>query len=527
MGNVLKMAKQQIIKGYVEFGWSNRAINRATGIHRDTISSYRRQFENGPKVPTDPLCPEAQNGPEVPTHFGDVQGQTGPKAFADSLPLPRTNSRLVFPHRRRIRDRFLAGLSAQRIYQDLVEEAGFNGSYEVVKRYVRKLRKRVPRFYERLPTVAGREAQIDFGKAPCRVLYNGKWRRPWLFKATLSFSRHSYEELVWKQDVETFLRCLEHAFTAFGGVPETIKLDNLKAGVLEANLYEPQLNPALLSFSKHYGFVPNPCAPRKPEHKGRVERDIGYTKDNALKGRHFETLEQGNLFLKHWNKRWARTRIHGSTRQQVWKRFVEVERPILRALPPTAFQHFRIARRKVDVHGHIGVDGCFYSVHHRYIGQELTVHYNHLWIRIFEGYTLLVQHRPLRNKGHWVSLAEHKPPYSLLSREQAEGWQCTKAKQIGPACHRMVYKILCSDHPLAIRKTRGILALAKKYDGAIVEQGCQCALSANRLTYRSVAYYCQRLAQQPPGEQAQLTQQHELIRQLDIYDNLVEKRNIS
>jgi transposase len=526
MGNVLKMAKQQIIQGYVELGWSNRAIHRATGVHRDTISAYRKRSENGPKVPTDSGGVDGQNGPKVPTDSERGADESGPKAFADSVPLPRTNSPLIFSHRATIRDKYLLGLSAQRIYQDLVEEALYTGSYETVKRYVRKLRKRAGRYFQRLPTIAGKEAQIDFGKAPCRVVRDGKRRRPWLFKATLSFSGHSYEELVWKQDLETFLRCLEHAFLAFGGVPETVKLDNLKSGVLLACLYEPEINPAFLAFCRHCGCMPNPCAPRSPHHKGRVERDVGYTKDNALKARDFDSLEQGNLFLKHWNKRWARTRIHGSTRQQVWKRFVEGEKPLLRPLPPAGFTYFRVGERKVDVHGHVEVSRCFYSVPHRYIGQRLTVHYNHQWIRVFEGYTLLVEHRPLLRKGRWVTLPEHTPPYVPASREQAEGWQCIKAKKIGPSCHRLVYKILCSDHPLAIRKTRGILALEKKYGAHIVEQACAYALSAYLLQYRAVARQCAWLTEKAPTTQPQLTQHHELIRQLDLYDNLVQTRSL-
>lgn len=527
MGNVLKMAKQQVIQGFMELGWSNRAIHRATGVHRKTISAYRRRFQSVPKVTADPEGAAGQSVPEVTTESAGAAGQSVPKAFADSVPLPRTNSRLIFPHRATIRDKHLQGLSAQRVYQDLVEEFGYSGSYETVKRYVRKLRKRAGRYFERLPIAPGKEVQIDFGKAPCRVLRDGKLRRPWVFKATLSYSGHSYEELVWKQDVETFLRCLENAFQDFGAVPETVKLDNFKSGVLLACLYEPEMNPVFVAFCRHYGCMPNPCAPRSPHHKGRVEKDVGYTKNNALKGREFESLEQGNLFLKHWNKRWARTRIHGSTRQQVWKRFVEGERPHLRPLPPRLFIFFRVSQRKVDVHGHIEVNRCFYSVPHQLIGQRLTVHYSHLWIRVFEDHRLIVEHRPLLGKGRAKTLPEHTPPYVPASREQAEGWQCSKARTIGPCCHKLVYRILSTDNPLAIRKTRGILALRKKYDTAVIEQGCAHALSAGQMSYRAVAAHCERLAACEPAAQPRLTQQDELIRQPDLYDSLVQTRSIS
>lgn len=515
MGNELKMAKQLVLQGFMAMGLSNRQIHKQTGIHRDTISRFRKQF---------------QNRPEVIADFSGEKGQSGPKVTTDSTvdsppsKVPATNSSSIVPYRQRICDAYGAGLTAQRIYQDLVEETSFSGSYQTVKRYVRKLRKTVVRFFEHLPTIPGREVQVDFGKAPCLVKREGKKIRPWLFKATLSFSGHSYEELVWKQDLETFLRCLEHTFQAFGGVAETVKLDNLKSGVLQACLFEPEIQPVFLAFSQHYGFMVNPCAPGRPEHKGRVERDVGYTKSNALKGRLFESLEQGNLFLRHWNKRWARTRIHGSSKMQVYKRFLEHERPRLKSLPDAAFAYFKVGMRKVDIYGHVEVEGSFYSVPHTCIGQKLVVHFNHLFIRVFEGGKLVAQHRPLWQKGRCSTLPGHKPAYSPLCREQAEGWQCQKAKAIGPSCHRLVYRILCSDHPMAIRKTRGILSLAKKYGGQTVERACQEALTKENYSYRAVAGYCEHAQANKSEEPVALTQEHELIRQVDFYQSLFDER---
>ena len=121
-----------------------------------------------------------------------------------------------------------------------VVEEGFEHSYDSVKRYVRRLKKKVPEVFARLHTAPGEEAQVDFGEgAP--TLKNGRYKRPWLFKIVLSHSRHSYEEVVWGQDVETFIRCHERAFDALGGVPRIVILHNLKSGVLKANLYEPDL----------------------------------------------------------------------------------------------------------------------------------------------------------------------------------------------------------------------------------------------------------------------------------------------
>jgi len=92
-----------------------------------------------------------------------------------------------------IRKKITSGLTAQRIYQDLVSEKDFKNSYECVKRYVRKLKCKEPEVFARIHTAPGEEGQVDFGKgAP--TLKNGRYMDSWLFKMVLSFSRHSYEE---------------------------------------------------------------------------------------------------------------------------------------------------------------------------------------------------------------------------------------------------------------------------------------------------------------------------------------------
>jgi transposase len=118
---------------------------------------------------------------------------------------------------------------------------------------VRRLRAAEPTVYARIGVAPGEEAQVDFGSgAPTLHPATGHFRRPHLFKMTLSFSRHSYEEVVWRQDVETFIRCHERAFQALGGVAAIIvRLDNLKAGVTRACLYDTSISLAKFAKSKN------------------------------------------------------------------------------------------------------------------------------------------------------------------------------------------------------------------------------------------------------------------------------------
>ncbi len=111
----------------------------------------------------------------------------------------------------------LAGISAQRIYQDLVAGHAFTGGYDAVKRFVCRLALRTEPPFRRMECAPGQELQVDFGQGAW-VLVDGQRRRPHLFHAVLSHSRKGYTEVVWRQTSESFIRCLENAFRHFGGV---------------------------------------------------------------------------------------------------------------------------------------------------------------------------------------------------------------------------------------------------------------------------------------------------------------------
>jgi len=108
----------------------------------------------------------------------------------------------------------------------------------------------------------------------------------------LSFSRKAYSEVVLRQTTEVFIRALENAFRYFGGVVKTVVIDNLRAAVKKPDWYEPELNPKVREFARHYGTVILPTRPYTPEHKGKVENSVGYVKDNALKSKVFGVTAQ-------------------------------------------------------------------------------------------------------------------------------------------------------------------------------------------------------------------------------------------
>src|SRR3954454_5766833 len=196
MANRLSMAKVNAILSLHQSGHSNRRIAKLLGVDRETVSKYvGLAVENPPNAPTGP------------------NASTGPPSSCEA-------------YREVIQSKLEQRLSAKRIYQDLVAEHQFTGSYWSVRRYVARLRQKLELPFRRLETEPGEEAQVDFGSGAV-VVADGQQRRPWIFRIVLSHSRKAYSEAVWRQTTESFLQCLENAFHYFGGVPKRLVIDNL------------------------------------------------------------------------------------------------------------------------------------------------------------------------------------------------------------------------------------------------------------------------------------------------------------
>ena len=206
MSNVLKVSLQATIYSLHGRGWSRRRIARELGIDRETVGRYLLLAK--PAISTTGVEGTGEAKPAIST----AGKGTGRKSQCEPLA-------------EAIMAKVEVGLSAQRIYQDLVEESGFTDSYQSVKRFVRKLRSIQPERVWRLECQPGEELQLDFGLGAPIDDSQGKTRRSWVLRLVLSYSRKGYSEAVSRQDTETFLRCLENGLRSFGGVPLLLNLD--------------------------------------------------------------------------------------------------------------------------------------------------------------------------------------------------------------------------------------------------------------------------------------------------------------
>ena len=258
----------------------------------------------------------------------------------------------------------------------------------------------------------------------------------------LSHSRKAYSEVVFKQTTDAFIQCIENAFHHFGGVPKTLVIDNLRAAVTQADWFDPNLNPKVQAFAAHYGTVILPTKPYTPRHKGKIERGIGYVKDNALKGRTFESLQAQNLHLQEWESTVADTRIHGTTRQQVGKVFEEVERGTLLPLPLERFPCFREAQRVVSRDAHVEVDKAFYSVPPEYLGRAVWARWDARMVRIFDPQMRSIAVHAKSEPGRFRTQPAHIAPEKISKVEKGTAWLLNKASAIGSNAQRWCESML-------------------------------------------------------------------------------------
>jgi transposase len=499
MPNYLKMPKKSQVLALLELGWSYRRIEAETGVRRETVSGYDRQrrsnaaktFPGSDASPpsASPDLPPGDDSNPAKTFAGSEANPA--KTFAGSPPRPRFAAAI---YRTAIVEKLDAGLSLQRIWQDLVEEYGYGASYESVKRFVRTLapKRRAVGVFHSAP---GAEGQIDFFRgAPTLDAATGEWRRPWVFRLTLGHSRHGYEEAVWDQKLATFLGLHERAFRDLGGVPRVIRHDNLKAAVVRACFYDPDSHDVYLAFAAHWGFTPLPTQPRTPQENGKQERSGGYVKSNALKGRRFDSLDAQNAFLRHWNRTIARLRIHGTTRRQVWTHFIEVEQAALQPLASDPFPFFTSGERTVHTDGHVEVGAAFYPVPLALLGQKVRVRWDAHLVRVFNSDMLVAVHARVREGVYAPRAGEAEASTRQQAFVDRLVGQC---ERVGPALKEWADAALAARGVRAIRLIQGVLGLTRKHPrervlGAIAE-----AHARQHFRYQTIRQLVERTPARP------------------------------
>lgn len=550
MANVLNEEKKQQVLALGRLGWSLRRIQQATKIRRETASAYLKAAgiavrppsgwgrcepkpanevitDFGAAKPAIPVIPDACNpspnpnpNPENPSNKGRSKTTSKPanenEVITDSAVV--SGSSACEPYREAIDLGISRGRNAVAIWQDLVSEYGFASSYQSVQRFVRKRRGMpTPEARVVIVTAPGQEAQVDYGTGPMvRDPESRKYRRTRLFVMTLGCSRKSVRLLTFRSSSRIWAELHERAFRRLGGATRIVVLDNLREGVLVPDIYDPTLNPLYRDVLAHYGAVAMPCRIQDPDRKGKVESGVGHAQKTPLKGLRFETLEQAQAHLDHWEQRWADTRIHGTTKRQVAAMFAE-EKPTLLPLPLEPFRYYQYGERIVHLDGCVEVEAAYYGAPPGWIGRVLRVQWDELYVRLLDPKTGQLLREHVRQKRGWYRIKEDDHPKRTPLRTSQLLWRAGRAgSHIGALCdaiHRQQGEV-------GVRRILGVLSLAKKYGTAAVDEACAAALDMGVQEYRFVRRYLERCPQAPLS----LQQVDPLIRELVQYRDFINYR---
>ena len=527
MANVLRSEKQEQVRALGRLGWSLRRIEEETGIRRETVSRYLKAAEidirrpRGRKVIRADQASKAASQP-TPDSGADSKAASQPTTDLERDPKPSWSPRVSScePHRDLIEAWLGRGRTASAIWQDLVDDYGFEAGYQSVKRFAKKLgiSSAVRDSHPRIVTVPGEEAQVDYGgDGPLvRNPKTGKYQRVRLFVMTLGFSRKSVWLLTRKSSSRIWSELHEAAFRRLGGAPRTVVLDNLKEGVLKPDFYEPTLNPLYRDMLAHYDVVALPARVRDPNRKGKVESSVGFAQ-KRLRGMRFESIEDAQAYLDRWATRWADTRIHGTTKRQVAALFEAEERPVLQLLPTEPFRYYEYGTRSVHLDGCVEVASAYYSTPPGWIGQRVHVQWDKVRVRVLSPNTgeLLREHFRQKPGAHRI----HESDRSRKASEAIEhhlGKADVAGRSVGALCRSLVTK----RGKYAIRHVLAVLSLVRRHGPDRIDHACAAALEVGAPTYRFVKKHLERQDNDAP----RLQQVDELIRGLSHYRDVIDQR---
>jgi transposase len=338
---------------------------------------------------------------------------------------------------------------------------GFDGGLTIIKDYLRAVRKNsvARRAYVRVEPSPGERCDVDWGHFGVLV-YNGATRKLYGFCMVEAHSRKMYLEFTHSQTFETFARCHIHAFQFFGGVSREIWFDNLATAVAEHDGNLVRFNPRFLAFARECGFVPRACHVRAPWEKGKVERAIGYIRQNFWPLRSFTDLPDLNAQARQWLKEIANQRQHRETGQRPEERF---QPESLRSLPALIPDYRDTAEALVYKDIRLSFDGNRYCVPPRYVGSRLTVKADSSSVTIYDQHQEVAAYPRSWQRGQTLGAERfEKEIRTQMAAAERSAAQQRLIALLGPAAHEYLERLADTDRSLA-RQVRELFALVREY----------------------------------------------------------------
>ena len=403
-------------------------------------------------------------------------------------------------------------LTGHRIFK-LVWEEGYRGSETGVLVYLWQLRKakRPVKVFMPLEFEPGQDGQVDWGEA--EVILAGEQVTVEIFVMRLCYSRKIFVMAFPSQKQECFFAGHVAAFHHFGGLPQRLTYDNLKAAVKKILMgHQRQEQDSFIVFRSHYLFESHYCTPGAGHEKGRVEDGVGYARRNfmtpLLKADHFNDL---NEQLRQACLADDQRRVDRQPQPiaEAWQQ----ELPQLRPWPAPDFDCCREVAVRLNGYSQVEVETNRYSVPTDRAASSLRVKLYPFEVKIYrpdEKEALAVharcygQQQDILDPLHYLPLLAQRPG-ALNHAKPIRQWRAT-----WPAVYERLLAELLRRQPegQGARQFIRVLQLHQQYPAELIEQAVTLALQY-QCAHADGVQLCLRQLLQPEPTSTSLDLSHQ------------------
>jgi transposase len=380
------------IRALHEEGESQRSIAKRLGISRQTVKKY---------------C-EGNTHPDVRKSYTRVHKVITPDVENFIISCLRQDMEEKLSKQKH---------TAKRIYDRLVAEQDFNGSYSTVRDTVRQLKAAnsvppqadIPLEYD-----AGDAIQIDWGEAT--IYLDNQKTKVSFFCGRLCYSCDIFVQAFFSQNLESFLEAQQRMFDHFNGIPKRLIFDNAKVAVSEGFGFHAKATKGYKSFAAHYAFQTDFCNIASGNEKGLVENLVGFARRNFMVPvpRVKTIAELNQKLLKDCIN--YRDTHKVESRTLTVKEAYEEEWYCLKKIPAYRYDTSRKLTTVVGDYSTVRFDRNEYSVPVRYLRREMTIRGYANEVCIFYNGELIATFDRLYGSGktsyrleHYLDLLERKP----------------------------------------------------------------------------------------------------------------------
>lgn len=517
----LSMQKFKQILLFLNRGYSQRLIEKETGVNRRTIAGYLQRSKDAGYSISDLLKYDEHELESIlaPSKGKAKSEETDPRhEHLDSLiPYFKTELNRV-------------GVTRNLLWQEYIaqnpEGFGYSRFCELLQIHFKKYSATM--HFEHIP---GHLMQVDFAGDKLHYVDSntGEQIDAPVFVVVLPYSGYTYVEALIDGSVPQVINALNNALSYFGGCPAVAKSDNMKQWVVRSCRYEPKFNDLVEQWGNHNQIVLQVARVSKPRDKASVEGAvlITYRRIYApLRNEVFTSLEALNIAIRLQLEKHHELNFQGKTFSRK-DRFENKEKALLQELPQKQFviKHYTKAKVQSNYHVMVGEDKHYYSVPYENIGDIVNIVYCTRDVEVYYQNRRIAVHGRVYREYSFTTLPIHIPPQHKRMWEQ-NLWDPDKylqmAEQYGPDTRTFFKKVMESKPILdqSFQACQGLLRIAKQHPDRI-EGACQRALRGYRFNYSVIKNIIENkmdlLEEKPSADSAHEIERHNNIRGPEEY----------